>query len=651
MNSVRVDGGGLPARGGHPPAVRDLLRGGESLLILVALLVCLIPTTIGALLSAIGIAGMDRLVQHNVIAVSGRAVEAAGDVETLLLDKTGTITLGNRQAVEFLPVHVPAETSRTLQLASLPDETPEGRSIVVLAKERFGLGDGPPPATTAGRDDLRPVFGRDPDERRQLRRPPLRKGAPTRSAAGCGEPAASCRRDRPGGRVNRRQGVHRLSWPSGKMAAHAYSGLSLKDIVKGGMHERFDRLRTMGIRTVMITVFALFALGPMGLGAAGYGVFLALFGVGSLVGTTIAAPVERRLGTARTLLVSAFIGSLTYFVPAVTAHPLPIGVAIVVAGTTALMWGVVNVSLRQRSCRARSTDGCNPVIVSLRTSRGCWAQRRPGSPRRSPGCPPRSSSRARPACSPVSAGSGSTTGRSRQPWPSRPIRGSPRRPPRCSGSTAGRRDVSDRVVVLSTERLDLRRFTWDDVDRLVALDSDPDVTFFVTGGVPEFEPDFLAAYLRYYERYEGYGFWAVEERATGDFIGWFHLRPEPGTPEDEPELGYRFVKSAWGKGYATEGSRALIDRAFRRARRAAGPRVDDGREHGLAPGDGEGRAALRADVLRGLAGAHPGRRARRRRVRDHPRGVAGRPGGRRATCLRRRPVRRASVAFGLSVRT
>ena len=96
------------------------------------------------------------------------------------------------------------------------------------------------------------------------------------------------------------------------------------------------------------SVFALFALGPMGLGAAGYGVFLALFGVGSLVGTTIAAPVERRLGTARTLLVSAFIGSLTYFVPALTAHPLPIGVAIVVAGTTALTWGVVNVSLRQR---------------------------------------------------------------------------------------------------------------------------------------------------------------------------------------------------------------------------------------------------------------------------------------------------------------
>ena len=109
--------------------------------VLVALLVCLIPTTIGGLLSAIGIAGMDRLIQQNVIAMSGRAVEAAGDVNTLLLDKTGTITLGNRQAVEFLPVGgVRVEDlAERAQLASLPDETPEGRSIVVLAKERFGL--------------------------------------------------------------------------------------------------------------------------------------------------------------------------------------------------------------------------------------------------------------------------------------------------------------------------------------------------------------------------------------------------------------------------------------------------------------------------------------------------------------------------------
>ncbi|HEY9441960.1 MAG TPA: potassium-transporting ATPase subunit KdpB, partial [Gemmatimonadales bacterium] len=124
--------------------------GSVSVPILIALLVCLIPTTIGGLLSAIGIAGMDRLVQHNVIAVSGRAVEAAGDVNTLLLDKTGTITLGNRQAVEFLPLgSVPVEDlADRAQLASLPDETPEGRSIVVLAKERFGLRG----RTTSGED-------------------------------------------------------------------------------------------------------------------------------------------------------------------------------------------------------------------------------------------------------------------------------------------------------------------------------------------------------------------------------------------------------------------------------------------------------------------------------------------------------------------
>ena len=112
-----------------------------SVVILVSLLVCLIPTTIGALLSAIGIAGMDRLVQRNVLAMSGRAVEAAGDVQTLLLDKTGTITLGNRMASAFYPVggHTEQEVADAAQLASLADETPEGRSIVVLAKERFGI--------------------------------------------------------------------------------------------------------------------------------------------------------------------------------------------------------------------------------------------------------------------------------------------------------------------------------------------------------------------------------------------------------------------------------------------------------------------------------------------------------------------------------
>ena len=133
---------------------------------LVSLLVCLIPTTIGALLSAIGIAGMDRLVQRNVLAMSGRAVEAAGDVNTLLLDKTGTITLGNRQAAEFLPVDgVSAdELADAAQLSSLADETPEGRSIVVLAKSEYGLRarDGRRHAARA----LRAVHRRDPDVRR-----------------------------------------------------------------------------------------------------------------------------------------------------------------------------------------------------------------------------------------------------------------------------------------------------------------------------------------------------------------------------------------------------------------------------------------------------------------------------------------------------
>ena len=122
------------------------------MIVLVALLVCLIPTTIGALLSAIGIAGMDRLVQHNVLAMSGRAVEAAGDVNTLLLDKTGTITLGNRQATEFLPVGgvTPDELADAAQLSSLADETPEGRSIVVLAKTAYGLRERSPGELTDG---------------------------------------------------------------------------------------------------------------------------------------------------------------------------------------------------------------------------------------------------------------------------------------------------------------------------------------------------------------------------------------------------------------------------------------------------------------------------------------------------------------------
>ena len=121
-------------------------------------------------------------------------------------------------------------------------------------------------------------------------------------------------------------------------------------------------------------------------------------------------------------------------------------------------------------------------------------------------------------------------------------------------------------VFLETDRLILRRFTMDDADLLVALDSDPDVTFHITGGAPtsrdEVVNDYLPAYLEYYRRYPGYGFWAAIEKATGEFIGWFHLRPEPSDPEDEPDLGYRLVKSAWGKGYGTEGSRALIRKGF-----------------------------------------------------------------------------------------
>lgn len=121
-------------------------------------------------------------------------------------------------------------------------------------------------------------------------------------------------------------------------------------------------------------------------------------------------------------------------------------------------------------------------------------------------------------------------------------------------------------VFLETERLILRRFTTDDVDLLVELDADPDVMLYITGGIAtpreEVETDILPAFLAYYERYPGYGFWAVVEKASGEFIGWFHFRPRPEDPPDEPELGYRFHRTAWGKGYGTEGSRALIRLGF-----------------------------------------------------------------------------------------
>jgi potassium-transporting ATPase ATP-binding subunit len=225
----------------------------QSILVLVALLVCLIPTTIGALLSAIGIAGMDRLVQRNVLAMSGRAVEAAGDVSTLLLDKTGTITLGARQAVDFLPVGGVSqeELAGAAQLASMADETPEGRSIVVLAKEKYGLrgreltGANIIPFTAETR-----MSGADQPDGHQLR-----KGA---AAAVLGW----VRRE--GGSVPKETAevVDEISSLGGTPlvvaerradVARVLGVIHLKDIVKAGLRERFDDLRAMGIRTVMIT--------------------------------------------------------------------------------------------------------------------------------------------------------------------------------------------------------------------------------------------------------------------------------------------------------------------------------------------------------------------------------------------------------------
>ncbi|MEU0935718.1 potassium-transporting ATPase subunit KdpB [Embleya sp. NPDC005971] len=231
----------------------------QSLIILVALLVCLIPTTIGALLSAIGIAGMDRLVQRNVLAMSGRAVEAAGDVSTLLLDKTGTITLGNRQASEFVPVDgvTEAELADAAQLSSLADETPEGRSIVVLAKERYGLRERHQGELThaewiAFTAQTR-MSGVDLTEDRGGRM--VRKGAASAINAWVSER---------GGVVPARSGelVDGISAAGGTpllVAVEDVDGarilgvIHLKDVVKEGMRERFDELRRMGIRTVMIT--------------------------------------------------------------------------------------------------------------------------------------------------------------------------------------------------------------------------------------------------------------------------------------------------------------------------------------------------------------------------------------------------------------
>ncbi|MFQ6147721.1 potassium-transporting ATPase subunit KdpB [Streptomyces seoulensis] len=226
-----------------------------SMVVLVALLVCLIPTTIGALLSAIGIAGMDRLVQRNVLAMSGRAVEAAGDVSTLLLDKTGTITLGNRRAARFVPVRgaTEAEVADAAQLSSLADETPEGRSVVVLAKERYGLRERHEGELTGARwiafTAQTRMSGVDVDGRE------VRKGATASVLAWVAERGGTVAEDAAAvaGRISEAGGTPLLVAVHDERGARVLGVIHLKDVVKDGMRERFGELRRMGIRTVMIT--------------------------------------------------------------------------------------------------------------------------------------------------------------------------------------------------------------------------------------------------------------------------------------------------------------------------------------------------------------------------------------------------------------
>jgi len=248
------------------PSYAHYAQGAVSVVVLVALFVTLIPTTIGALLSAIGIAGMDRLVRFNVLAMSGRAVEAAGDVDTLLLDKTGTITLGNRQAAEFKPVSGvrERELADAAQLASLADETPEGRSIVVLAKEKYGI---------RGRDihqlgaKFIPFTAQSRMSGVEINGSWIRKGAVDAildylktSALKAVSAGAAARKTGVSAELSREVNAlaETIAKSGGTPLAVAKDGrllgvIHLKDIVKGGIRERFAELRRMGIRTVMIT--------------------------------------------------------------------------------------------------------------------------------------------------------------------------------------------------------------------------------------------------------------------------------------------------------------------------------------------------------------------------------------------------------------
>ncbi|MGW0171797.1 potassium-transporting ATPase subunit KdpB, partial [Streptomyces sp. NPDC003343] len=237
------------------PPLADYAGTHLTMVVLVALLVCLIPTTIGALLSAIGIAGMDRLVQRNVLAMSGRAVEAAGDVSTLLLDKTGTITLGNRQAAEFLPVKgtTEAEVADAAQLSSLADETPEGRSVVVLAKEKYGLRERHQGELThaewiAFTAQTR-MSGVDVDGRK------IRKGASGSVIAWVQEQGGTVAEDADAiaNGISEAGGTPLVVAVKDEQGARVLGVIHLKDVVKEGMRERFDELRRMGIKTVMIT--------------------------------------------------------------------------------------------------------------------------------------------------------------------------------------------------------------------------------------------------------------------------------------------------------------------------------------------------------------------------------------------------------------